>query len=72
MTQKYPKYPKIVDDDHGTVYAEYEAQFVRAWGYDNRESQRLAMFKAREFAEGWFQCAKMEGKAKYGNKSEKN
>ena len=49
---------RIADDDIDTITASMDGTEIRAWGYADRSEQRTKMGLAREFAEGWFQCAK--------------
>lgn len=50
--------PEIIDDDVGTIRAMFGGVSIRTWAYADRETQRWKMRMAREFVEGWFQCAR--------------
>ena len=54
-------FPRIIDDDKGTITAERRARVVRSWSYSDRKEQRKKMLMAREFAEGWYQAGKDYG-----------
>lgn len=60
--------PTITDDDKGTITATVDGKVVRSWTYSSPNDQNLiayaiandhaeAMGKAREYAEGWHNCA---------------
>lgn len=51
--------PTITDDDKGTITATVDGNVVRSWSYTAWSTfQRGAtMAKAREYAEGWHNCA---------------
>ncbi|MGB0750179.1 MAG: hypothetical protein ACPGO3_15670 [Magnetospiraceae bacterium] len=50
--------PIVIDDDKGTVTAEFLGDEVRSWVYRDRAEQREKMIRAREFVEGWYQANK--------------
>lgn len=47
------KYPKIVDNDRGVIWAEFNGRWVRDWIYTNDDERRRYMVLAREYVEGW-------------------
>lgn len=53
--------PTITDDDKGTITASVDGNVVRSWSYYrmvNLPTRRdIMMAKAREYAEGWHNCA---------------
>jgi len=55
--------PKIIDNDRDEITAELDGKEIRGWAYDNDDERRVKMAKAREFAEGWYQCQKAAGGA---------
>jgi hypothetical protein len=54
------KYPRITDDDNGTITADLNGEVVRSWAYPSPEEHKPRMLLAREFAEGWFQAVKRQ------------
>jgi hypothetical protein len=51
-------FPKITDDDHGTITATLDGRWIRSWEYATEQERRVKMRMAREFAEGWYQSVK--------------
>lgn len=51
--------PTITDDDKGTIAATADGKVVRSWQYGliGRGERTYRMALAREYAEGWHNCA---------------
>ena len=53
--------PRVIDNDHDTVFVRLNGRELRRWFYTTTEEQRMKMRLAREYVEGW--CDGRDAKA---------
>jgi len=49
--------PRVVDNDRDEITVTLDGKEIRGWSYGDNPERRVKMLLAREFVEGWFQCA---------------
>jgi len=49
--------PRVKDNDRDEITVTLGGKEIRGWSYENEAERREKIGKAREFVEGWFQCA---------------
>lgn len=53
--------PRVIDDDDGEITVVLGGRELRGWSYADDAERRTKMLCAREYVEGWYDCAvKME------------
>ena len=55
--------PRVKDNDRDEITVTLDGKEIRGWSYENEAERRVKIGKAREFVEGWLECAKANSNA---------
>ena len=49
--------PRVKDNDLNEITVTLDGKEIRGWSYENEAERRVKIGRAREFVEGWLECA---------------